>query len=94
MFVDIAKIKIKAGDGGAGAVAFHREKYVAAGGPDGGDGGKGAMLFLLLMIILQHSPISDTSASMQLKTVCPERVESAMEKTAKALKSVYREEQL
>lgn len=41
MFVDIAKIKIRAGDGGNGAVAFHREKYVAAGGPDGGDGGKG-----------------------------------------------------
>lgn len=41
MFVDIARIKIKAGDGGAGAVHFHREKYVAAGGPDGGDGGKG-----------------------------------------------------
>ncbi len=41
MFVDIAKIKIKAGDGGAGAVAFHREKYVASGGPDGGDGGRG-----------------------------------------------------
>lgn len=41
MFVDIAKIKIKAGNGGNGAVAFHREKYVAAGGPDGGDGGKG-----------------------------------------------------
>ena len=41
MFVDIAKIKIKAGDGGNGAVSFRREKYVAAGGPDGGDGGKG-----------------------------------------------------
>ena len=41
MFVDIAKIKIKAGNGGNGAVAFHREKYVAAGGPDGGDGGRG-----------------------------------------------------
>lgn len=41
MFVDKAKIYIKAGDGGDGAVSFHREKYVAAGGPDGGDGGKG-----------------------------------------------------
>lgn len=41
MFVDQAKIYIKAGDGGDGAVSFHREKYIAAGGPDGGDGGKG-----------------------------------------------------
>ena len=41
MFVDQAKIYIKAGDGGDGAVSVHREKYVAAGGPDGGDGGKG-----------------------------------------------------
>ena len=41
MFIDIAKIFVKAGDGGNGAVSFHREKYVAAGGPDGGDGGKG-----------------------------------------------------
>ena len=40
-FVDKAKITIKAGNGDNGAVAFHREKYVAAGGPDGGDGGKG-----------------------------------------------------
>ena len=41
MFVDKAKINIIAGHGGDGAVSFHREKYVAAGGPDGGDGGKG-----------------------------------------------------
>ncbi|MGE5495647.1 MAG: GTPase ObgE [Burkholderiales bacterium] len=41
MFVDKVKIYIKAGDGGAGCVSFHREKYVNAGGPDGGDGGKG-----------------------------------------------------
>ena len=41
MFVDKATIKIKAGNGGNGAVSFHREKYVAAGGPDGGDGGRG-----------------------------------------------------
>jgi len=41
MFVDIAKINLKAGKGGDGAVSFHREKYVAAGGPDGGDGGRG-----------------------------------------------------
>lgn len=41
MFIDVAKIHVKAGDGGDGAVTFHREKYVANGGPDGGDGGKG-----------------------------------------------------
>ena len=40
-FVDIARIYIKAGNGGNGAVSFHREKYVASGGPDGGDGGRG-----------------------------------------------------
>ncbi len=41
MFTDKARIFIKAGRGGNGAISFHREKYVAAGGPDGGDGGKG-----------------------------------------------------
>ncbi len=41
MFIDVAKIRIKAGRGGDGAVSFRREKYVAAGGPDGGDGGRG-----------------------------------------------------
>ena len=41
MFVDHVRIYIKAGDGGDGAISFRREKYVAAGGPDGGDGGHG-----------------------------------------------------
>lgn len=44
MFADTAKISVRAGNGGNGAVAFHREKYVAAGGPDGGDGGKGGSI--------------------------------------------------
>ncbi len=43
-FVDKVTIQVRSGDGGAGAVSFHREKYVAAGGPDGGDGGRGGSI--------------------------------------------------
>ena len=46
MFVDKVRIFVQAGNGGNGAVAFHREKYVAAGGPDGGDGGNGGSVIL------------------------------------------------
>ena len=45
MFTDYAKIVIKSGNGGDGAVTFRREKYVAAGGPDGGDGGRGGSIY-------------------------------------------------
>ncbi len=47
MFIDTAKIYIKAGNGGNGAVSFHREKYVANGGPDGGDGGRGGNIIFV-----------------------------------------------
>ena len=48
MFTDYAKIIIKSGNGGNGAATFRREKYVAAGGPDGGDGGKGGSIYFFV----------------------------------------------
>lgn len=47
MFIDFVKIYIKSGNGGHGALSFHREKYVQAGGPDGGNGGNGGDVVLV-----------------------------------------------
>ena len=45
-FVDEAKLKVQAGNGGRGCVSFRREKFVPFGGPDGGDGGEGGSVYL------------------------------------------------
>ena len=47
-FVDTARITVRSGNGGNGVVSFHREKYVAAGGPDGGDGGRGGNVVVMV----------------------------------------------
>ncbi len=47
MFIDHARIKVKAGQGGSGCCSFRREKYVPKGGPDGGDGGNGGSITLI-----------------------------------------------
>ncbi len=61
MFVDNVKIYLKAGDGGNGAVSFRREKYVAAGGPDGGDGGHGGN------VVFRVDPGSNTLLAFRYK---------------------------
>ncbi len=61
MFVDKVTVSVRAGDGGNGAVAFHREKYVASGGPDGGDGGSGGS------VIVQVDPSMSTLLDYRYK---------------------------
>ena len=61
MFVDRAKIRVKAGNGGDGMVHFHREKYVPRGGPDGGDGGRGGS------VIFEVLPTLNTLSAFRYK---------------------------
>ena len=60
-FIDTARILVRSGAGGNGAVAFHREKYIANGGPDGGDGGRGGD------IIIQADPRMTTLMDFRYK---------------------------
>ncbi len=62
MFIDQAIIYVRSGKGGDGFVHFHREKYVARGGPDGGDGGRGGD------VILEVDPKINTLAAFRHKS--------------------------
>ena len=69
MFVDRAKIFIRSGKGGDGAVTFRREPYVPEGGPDGGDGGKGGDVVFMADSSLRTLMDLDIRENTKLKTV-------------------------
>ena len=70
MFVDRARIFIKSGKGGNGAVSFRREPFVPEGGPDGGDGGKGGDVIFEADENMQNTDgFSDIKENMKRKTV-------------------------
>ena len=75
MFIDKAKIIVSSGKGGDGHVSFRREKYVPAGGPDGGDGGDGGSVIFQVRWTRASIRwlISATSANTRLNTASPAR---------------------
>lgn len=92
MFVDIAKIKIKAGNGGDGAVTFHREKYVASGGPDGGDGARAEISYSRLTITSRPLQISAIRENIPPPTESAATADAGAERTARILSSRFRAE--
>ena len=69
MFIDYAKIELQAGNGGNGAVAFRREKYIDKGGPNGGDGGRGGNIIFETNPNLHTYKISDIKKCTRQKMV-------------------------
>ena len=65
MFVDVAKIHLKSGNGGNGAVSFRREKYAPLGGPDGGDGGDGGNV--IFVVDDKHETLLDFKYKRKIK---------------------------
>jgi GTPase involved in cell partitioning and DNA repair len=68
MFVDRVEVKIKAGDGGNGALSFRHEKFIDKGGPDGGDGGDGGDVILWQAATKIHWLIFDLKNCLKPKT--------------------------